>query len=222
MAEQRVYTYYFRKKKKYEENENIMYENGILYEGNVVRHLTIVIKYEDIYEYIPNQYQEFMIDFYNDGLSDDKSIIKDYVYQDGDEIKEFKEYEKLSNTLYGGQITYLDSIHQNTNISLYKIYNNIDNYRNDYIDDIDSIYQEYQVDEKNKLFYIPKTKFDEVVEGVLKYNTGQIYILEVILNKLPNGWSYAIEKEERLDDNDQNDYFYTLNDIKEQLNKLED
>lgn len=195
MSNQKVYTYYFRKKRKYDLDGNkIQYDNNdALPEDLKDKHLTIIIDYNDIYGYVTNNYHEFLIDFYNDNTTNNKLIIKDFNYEN----KLFEEY--------------------NTN-NTYKIYNNILDYKNDYIN-IDDIYREYQIDEDQKLFYIPKTKFDEVVEGVSKYNTGQIYIFEVLLKKLPNNWSYAIDKEENLSTNN---FFYSLNDIKEQLNNLKD
>jgi len=236
MANQKVYTFYFRKKRKYNANGELIEYDEItdqLPEDLFDKHLTIIIDYNDIYEYIPNHYQEFIIDFYNDNVSNDKSVIRDFEL-DG---KKFKEYSKSNtmdfsfNSLLGDYEESLDEdlsyylnpeseisyTGEDTQNSIFKIYNNIYDYQNDYVDDIDNIYREYQVDEKKKLFYIPQTKYEEVVEGVDRYLNGQLYVLEVILNKLPNEWSYAIDKEERLA---KNDFFYTLNDIKNQLNRL--
>lgn len=243
MANQKVYTFYFRKKRKYDANGELIEYDEItdqLPEDLFDKHLTIIIDYNDIYEYIPNQYHEFIIDFYNDNISNDKSIIRDFELWG----KKFREYSK-SDTMDFSFNSLLDSYEElsdenlsNDDLSYYlnpesetsytgediqnsnfKIYNNIYDYQNDYVDDIDNIYREYQVDEKRKLFYIPQTKYEEVVEGVNRYLDGQLYILEVVLNKLPNEWSYAIDKEERLAEND---FFYTLNDIKNQLNRLEE
>lgn len=228
MSNQKVYTYYFRKKRKYDLDGNkIQYDNSdTLPEDLKDKHLTIIIDYNDIYGYITNNYHEFLIDFYDDNVTNNKSIIKDFNYEN----KLFKEYNKyeefiLSNVL-DENLSYINpplsysGIDEpiNTN-NPYKIYNNVLDYKNDYIDDIDNIYREYQVDEDQKLFYIPLTKYEEIIDGINRYLNGEIYIFEVLLNKLPNNWSYAIDKEENLSTNN---FFYSLNDIKNQLNRLND